>query len=106
VYRPTGKLEQNIFAREGAQASVVFDDYNIFDNLTVRAFLSNEPQMTVLVSSVGILLVATIFVTVFSVYFSRKVSARTGQSLYFLNSEMERVKSIPGYLIKIKTEMC
>ncbi|GEN50360.1 sensor histidine kinase [Alkalibacterium pelagium] len=104
VYRHTGKLEQDIFVKEGAQAGVLFNDYKLFDNLTVRAFLSNEPQMTVLVSSVVLLIVATIFIVLFSVYFSRRVSARTGQSLYFLNSEMERVKSIPGYLIKIKTE--
>lgn len=99
----TGKLNQDFLVDETSKSSYHSKSDVINDNLSVISFTSNEAQMTVLISSIIVLFILSLLVILQSLYFSKIISHRTGRSLYFLNSEMDKVKTYSDYRISIET---
>lgn len=100
VMESTGKLNNEFLDTQ----NYTMERGKIFDNLSVITYLSNETQMNVLITTIILLLLATLFVVLYSYQFAKKISNRTGQSLYLLNYELNKVKTVPHHLINIKTE--
>lgn len=99
----TGKLNHEFFLSETSNTTFTTLEQDLYSNLKVMSFVSNEGQSAVLISSIILLFILSLIVVLYSIYFSRNISNRIGRSLYFLNNEMQRVKKIPNYHINIQT---
>lgn len=99
----TGKLNHDFLNPETSSTTFSTREQELYSNLNIMSFVSNDGQSAVLLSSIILLFFLSLIVILYSIYFSRNISNRIGRSLYFLNNEMQRVKKIPNYHINIQT---
>lgn len=95
----TGKLNKSFFNENGHSVK----KSEVFENLSILTYISESTHWDVFITTLLVLLIATIIVFWYTYRFSKKISGRIGQSLYLFNYELNKVKTTSNHIIKIKT---
>lgn len=102
----TGKFMKNNLMRptEESDYTFTYQTSSVTPNLTLTVYERDDSYLTILMRSFGILMLIAILLIIQSLYFSKKISSNTGESLALLMNEMNKVKENQEYRLSIKTK--
>lgn len=102
----TGKFLQNNLMNptEESDQSYTYQTSQLTPSLLLTVYERDDSYLTVLIRSFGVLVIVAILLFIQSLYFSKKISRDTGESLALLMDEMNKVKEDQDYRLSIKTK--
>lgn len=102
----TGKFLKNNLMNPNEESDYTFTYQTspITPNLRLTVYERDDSYGTILMRSFGVLILIAALLIIQSLYFSKRISRNTGDSLALLMNEMNKVKDDQDYRLSIKTD--